>query len=159
MLWPLGFWGISLGQAKPTYSDVCFPLLRKCVSGTWVAHSVECLTLDFGSGHALTMMGSKPHVGLCARCGACWRFSLRLSFSLSPCLSVYLSAPLMLSLLKKKCISTNVETVLGTIITTLKWNKTHSKYTSSLTKLSTILDFSPGLVGCTSLMRSASAAP
>ena len=32
--------------------------------GTWVAQSVEHLTLDFGSGHDLTVCGFKSHVGL-----------------------------------------------------------------------------------------------
>ena len=27
--------------------------------------SVKCLTLDFGSGHDLTVHGAEPHVGLC----------------------------------------------------------------------------------------------
>ena len=33
--------------------------------GTWVAQSVECLTLGFGSGHDLRVREFKPHVGLC----------------------------------------------------------------------------------------------
>ena len=56
--------------------------------GAWVAQSVEHLTLDFGSGHNLTVHGFKPCV-----CGAC------LGFSLIP----YLSAPPPLSL---SCICT-----------------------------------------------------
>ena len=34
--------------------------------GTWVARSVKCLTLDFGSGHDLTVGGFEPLTGLCA---------------------------------------------------------------------------------------------
>ena len=33
--------------------------------GTWVAQSVECLTLDSNSVHDLTDHEIKPHVGLC----------------------------------------------------------------------------------------------
>ena len=33
--------------------------------GTWVAQSVKCLTLDFGSGHDLTVHEIKPCIGLC----------------------------------------------------------------------------------------------
>ena len=32
--------------------------------GTWVAHLVECPTLDFGSGHGLLIHGIKPHITL-----------------------------------------------------------------------------------------------
>ena len=31
-----------------------------------MAQLVECLTLDLGSGHGLTVCEIKPHVGLCA---------------------------------------------------------------------------------------------
>ena len=34
--------------------------------GAWVAQSVEWPTLDFGSGHDLTVCEFEPHVGLCA---------------------------------------------------------------------------------------------
>ena len=34
--------------------------------GAWVAHSVKCLTLDFGSGHDLTVRGIEPCVELSA---------------------------------------------------------------------------------------------
>ena len=62
--------------------------------GTWVAQSVEHLTLDLGSGHDLTICGIEPHVGLCAD-------SMEPTWdSVSPSLS----APplLVLSLSKKK---------------------------------------------------------
>ena len=31
--------------------------------GTWVAQSVKSLTLDFSSGHDLTVHGIEPHMG------------------------------------------------------------------------------------------------
>ena len=34
--------------------------------GTWVAQSVECPTLDSGSGHDLTVCEFEPRIGLCA---------------------------------------------------------------------------------------------
>ena len=35
------------------------------VWGTWVAQSVECLTLDLSSGHDLTLREVEPCIGLC----------------------------------------------------------------------------------------------
>ena len=34
--------------------------------GAWVPQLVKCLTLDFGSGHDLTVRGFEPCVRLCA---------------------------------------------------------------------------------------------
>ena len=34
--------------------------------GTWVVQSSKHLTLDFGTGHDLTVLEFKPHVGLWA---------------------------------------------------------------------------------------------
>ena len=34
--------------------------------GTWVAQLAKCLTLDFSSGHDLTVHGFEPCIGLCA---------------------------------------------------------------------------------------------
>ena len=34
--------------------------------GAWVAQSVKWLTLDFSSGHDLTVPEIEPHIGLCA---------------------------------------------------------------------------------------------
>ena len=35
--------------------------LKKChIKGAWVAQSVKCLTLDFGSGHDLMVVRSSP---------------------------------------------------------------------------------------------------
>ena len=39
---------------------------EKKVRVAWVAQSVKCLILDFGSGHDLTGHESEPCVGLCA---------------------------------------------------------------------------------------------
>ena len=42
------------------------PLLRRNTSGRLVAQSVKRLTLDFSSGHDLTISEFEPCVGLCA---------------------------------------------------------------------------------------------
>ena len=52
---------------------------------TWVAQSVECLTLDFGSGYDPSVMGLSPASGS-ALSEACLRFSLSLSLCPSPLL-------------------------------------------------------------------------
>ena len=62
--------------------------------GASVAHLVKHPTLDFCSGHDLTVGGFKPHIGLCADSsepGTCFGF----------CLSLPLSLPLSLSLSQK----------------------------------------------------------
>ena len=38
--------------------------LKRHSWGTWVAQLFKCLTLDFGSGHDLTVCGIEPHIGL-----------------------------------------------------------------------------------------------
>ena len=43
-----------------------------------MAQSVKGLTLDFGSGHDLTVGEFEPHIGLHAECGTCLGFSLSL---------------------------------------------------------------------------------
>ena len=48
--------------------------------GTWVAQSVEHLTLGIGSGHDLMVCGIEPCAKLCTESKACLGFSL--SFSL-----------------------------------------------------------------------------
>ena len=53
--------------------------------GTWVVHSVECLTIDFGSGHDLVVHEIRPHAGLCAELRTYLGSSLSFSLSL-PCL-------------------------------------------------------------------------
>ena len=51
---------------------VCRPLIVTVLfqddyfQGTWVAQLVEHLTIDFGSGHDLTVHEFKPCSGLCA---------------------------------------------------------------------------------------------
>ena len=61
-----------------------------------MAQLVELLTLDFGSGHDLTVCGFEPHTGLCA--GRVWS----LLGILSSCLS--LTHALSLSLSQNKYI-------------------------------------------------------
>ena len=48
-------------------SPGCCPritFLKIPIWGAWVAQSVKCLTLDFGSGHGLMIHGFQPHTGL-----------------------------------------------------------------------------------------------
>ena len=45
-------------------AEMC--LERDGVCGTWMAHWVECLILDFGSGHDLTVHEIKAPVRYCA---------------------------------------------------------------------------------------------
>ena len=57
------------------------------------AQSVEHPTLDFGSGHDLTVREFKPHIGLCADSsepGACFWFCVPLSLCPSPAHAVSL---------------------------------------------------------------------
>ena len=44
--------------------------------GTWVAQSVKCLTLGFGSGCDLRVLRSSPTAGLHAQGGVCLAFSV-----------------------------------------------------------------------------------
>ena len=68
--------------------------------GVWMARSVECLTLDFSSGHDLPVCEFKPCVRLCTdRVETAWD---SLSFSLS--------LPLPCSLSKKKKTQKNKQT-------------------------------------------------
>ena len=53
--------------------------LRRKSWSTWVVQSLECLTLNFGSGHDLMVSELE--------CAASLGFSLSLSLSLSLCLS------------------------------------------------------------------------
>ena len=59
------------------------PFLQNIYRGTWVTQWVKHPTLDLGSGHDLTVCEIEPRVCLHARGGACLRFSLSLSLSLS----------------------------------------------------------------------------
>ena len=56
-----------------------------------MAQLVECLTLDFGSGHDPRVTGSSPMLGYGAEQGAYLRFSLLPALSLSHALSLSLS--------------------------------------------------------------------
>ena len=42
-----------------------FFIYKSGLRGFWVAQSVKCLTLDFGSGHDLMVCEIETHVGLC----------------------------------------------------------------------------------------------
>ena len=62
----------------------------------WVVQSVECQTLDSGSGYDLTVMGLSPMMGSHAERGACLGFSPSLPLPLSPaCALPSLSPPKM----------------------------------------------------------------
>ena len=69
--------------------------------GAGVAQSVECLTLDFGSGHDLTAHEFKPCVGLCTdSMEPAWDFLSPLSASFS--LSLFLFQKQINKYLKKE---------------------------------------------------------
>ena len=59
--------------------------------GTWVAQSVKCPTLGFGSGHDLMIHEFKPHVRLCADGAEPAWDSLSLSLFAPPLLALSLS--------------------------------------------------------------------
>ena len=40
---------------------------KQLPGGTWVAQLVKCLTLDFGSGHDLTIREFEPQIVLCTK--------------------------------------------------------------------------------------------
>ena len=58
--------------------------------GAWIAQSVEHPTLDFGSGHDLSVVGSSPKWGFVLRVEPAWD-SLSLSFCSSPLFMLVLS--------------------------------------------------------------------
>ena len=65
--------------------------------GAWVSQSVKGPTLDFGSGHDLTVCEFEPRVGLCdVRAGPA-RGSLGVSLSAPPLIALSLSLSLSLS--------------------------------------------------------------
>ena len=47
---------------------IVLKIMKKTGQGTWVAQSMECLTLGLGSGHDLRVMGSQR--------GVCYSLSL-----------------------------------------------------------------------------------
>ena len=53
------------------------------IGGAWVAQSVEHPALNFSSGLHPKVMGKSPVLDSSAECGACLRFSLSSSGSLS----------------------------------------------------------------------------
>ena len=64
------------GRQKNSSITLSFFLLGKKMNvfkmslrGTWVVQSVKSQTLDFGSGHDLTVREFEPHDGLCADSG------------------------------------------------------------------------------------------
>ena len=70
---------------------------QKCW-GTWVAQSVKCPTLAFGSGHDLMVHETEHHMGLCVdSTDTAWD-----SLSLSLCPSHSCALPLSQNKLKKK---------------------------------------------------------
>ena len=59
--------------------------------GAWVAQSVKHLTLDFSSGHDLTVHEIEPRVGLCTdRVEPAWILSLPLFLPLPRFFSLFL---------------------------------------------------------------------
>ena len=59
--------------------------------GAWVAQSVECLTLDFSSGHDLMVGEFKAHIRLCTDSAEPAWDSLSPSLSAPPLLALSLS--------------------------------------------------------------------
>ena len=75
--------------------------------GAWVAHSVECPTLDFGSGHGLRVIGSSPVLGSAFDMEPAWdslspSFPLPLPLLWSHSCSLFLSLSLSQKKKKKK---------------------------------------------------------
>ena len=55
------------GRADLNFSrPLDIKLLNIPPQGTWAAQSVKHLTIGFSSGHDLTVLEFKPHIGLCA---------------------------------------------------------------------------------------------
>ena len=54
------------GRNPPCQGQLQHPREVSLFLPAWVAPSVQRLTLDFGSGHDLTVRGIEPHVRLCA---------------------------------------------------------------------------------------------
>ena len=69
------------------------PTLQEILRGAWMAQLVKHLTLDFGSGHDLTVHEFESGIGLCAdRAEPAWdSLSLPLTLCSSPTCSLFLS--------------------------------------------------------------------
>ena len=55
---------LKLRQKSQNIMCVHLPSTSAGIRGAWVAQLVEHLTLDFGSGHELTVRGIEPCIGL-----------------------------------------------------------------------------------------------
>ena len=84
--------------------------------GTWEAPSVKRLTLDFGSGHDLTVHELESHVGLCADSVEPAWDSLSPSLRPSPVLVLWLSQTKEINNLKKKTHSSPDRTLTDTCL-------------------------------------------
>ena len=84
---------------SPEHQQITFINVIKNVNlrGAWVAQLVKCLTLDFSSGHDLTVCETEPHVGLCADGAEPAWDSFSPSLSAPPLLMLVLSCSLSLS--------------------------------------------------------------
>ena len=91
-------------DSEKAFDKVQHPFMVKIFCrGAWVAQSVKCPTLDFGSSHDLTVHEIKPHVGLCTDRGKPAWDSIP-SLSLCPSLTCdhSLSQDKEINILKKK---------------------------------------------------------
>ena len=76
---------ITLRAPDCVYSFPCFTV-GGGEGGPWVAQSAKRLTLDFGSGHAVTVLEIESGLRLRTGCGDCLGFSLSLPCCLPlPC--------------------------------------------------------------------------
>ena len=75
-------WGTFLNCGKTADSPRATAFKDLKPWGAWVAP--ECLILDRGSGHSLTVRATEPRVGLCIERGVRSGFSLSPSLSASP---------------------------------------------------------------------------
>ena len=92
---------------------------------TWVAQSVECLALGFGSGCDLRVLALQPCVGLCLQWGSLLEDSLSLSFCRPPppprsCVHIQLLSNTSLKKVKNKIKAISLRT-LGL----LSWKSMH----------------------------------
>ena len=86
--------GEELGGGKLQIWKGKDKIKRPVERGAWVAQMVKHGTLDFSSGHDLTVRGFEPCVGLCAdgsEPGACFGICVSLSLPLPHSCSVSLS--------------------------------------------------------------------